>query len=109
MRGLSVPLGQALPVLTDQVRAFTACVDDLDDRQLLAASRCHGWTVLDVVVHVRGGLEEMLRGYTAPTAAPVTHDAASYWTAWVSSHSGDPIDGILWTRRTAAARRRHPR
>ena len=35
------------------------------DSDLLAASRCHGWTVLDVVVHVRVGLQEMLGGVVA--------------------------------------------
>lgn len=38
------------------------------------ASRCHGWTALDVVVHVRVGLQEMLG-----------------------------FDSIMWTRRTSSA------
>jgi uncharacterized protein (TIGR03083 family) len=106
LSGLTVSLAEARPAFTDQVRAFVAAVDGLDDHQLLAASRCHGWTVLDVLVHVRGGLEEMLRGFTAPTADPVTHDAATYWTAWAAAATDDPIDGVLWTRRTASAYRR---
>lgn len=106
MTGLTVELEQARPAFIEQLRAFVAAAENLDDHQLLAASRCHGWAVLEVVVHVRGGLEEMLRGFTAPTADPVTVDAASYWTAWAAADPVDPVDGILWTRRTASAYRR---
>ncbi len=106
MTDLTVELEQARPAFLDQLRGFVAAVQYLDDHQLLAASRCHGWAVLDVVVHVRGGLEEMLRGFTAPSADPVTVNAASYWTAWAAADSVDPVNGILWTRRTASAYRR---
>ncbi|HST48505.1 maleylpyruvate isomerase N-terminal domain-containing protein [Jatrophihabitans sp.] len=101
MSGLTIDPATAGAAFAEQVTAFLAAVEPLDDRQLLAASRCHGWAVLDVVVHVRGGLEEMLRGCTAPTADPPTADAASYWTA--AADPVDPVDGILWTRRTASA------
>lgn len=85
MTDLTVELDQARPAFIEQARAFVAAAEELDDHQLLAASRCHGWAVLDVLVHVRGGLEEMLRGFTAPTADPVTVNAASYWTAWAAA------------------------
>ncbi len=82
-------------------------VEALDDHSLLAASRCHGWAVLDVVVHVRAGLEEMLRGVTAPTDADPTVDAASYWSTWPAAGDSEAaLDGVLWTRRTASAYRR---
>jgi uncharacterized protein (TIGR03083 family) len=99
---LSIDLATARAAFAEQLAAFLAVAEALDDHQLLAASRCHGWAVLDVLVHVRGGLEEMLRGCTAPTDAPPTADAASYWDA-ADAGSADPVDGILWTRRTATA------
>ncbi len=102
MSALTIDLATAQPAFAEQVAAFLAAVEPLDDHQLFAASRCHGWAVLDVVVHVRAGLEEMLRGCTAPTEEPPTVDAASYWAA-VDTGPADPVDGILWTRRTATA------
>ena len=99
---LSIDLATARSAFAEQLAGFLAAVEALDDHQLLAASRCHGWAVLDVVVHVRGGLEEMLRGCTAPTAAPRTADAASYWSA-ADTGAADPVEAILWTRRTATA------
>ncbi|MEA2207475.1 MAG: hypothetical protein QOE77_4251 [Blastocatellia bacterium] len=103
MSDLSFDLPTARAAFTEQVGAFLAAVEALDDHQLLAASHCHGWAVLDVVVHVRSGLEEMLRGCTAPTTDPPTADAATYWSAAATSDATDPVEGILWTRRTASA------
>ena len=52
---------------------------NLDDEQLLLPSRCRGWTVGDVLVHVHLGLQEMLLGVVTPAAAPPDTDAAGYW------------------------------
>lgn len=104
---LTVDQNEARAAFTGQVERFVQTVDGLDDHALLAASRCHGWAVLDVVVHVRVGLEEMLRGATAPTDDAPTVDAASYWSAWAERPGrDDEVGGILWTRRTASAYRR---
>jgi Mycothiol maleylpyruvate isomerase N-terminal domain len=79
-------------------------VGSASDRDLLAASRCLGWTAVDVVVHVRVGLQEMLGGICASTGRPPDRDAATYWRDHPPSRSGsDEIDAILWTRRTASA------
>lgn len=43
-----------------ELQSFVGVVEGLTDRDLLSASRCHGWALLDVVVHVRTGLQEML-------------------------------------------------
>ena len=101
---LTVDRTEACSAFTGQVERFVQSVGRLDDLELLAASRCHGWAVLDVVVHVRVGLEEMLRGVTAPTDDAPTVDAATYWSAWAAQPDrDDEVDGILWTRRTASA------
>jgi hypothetical protein len=80
----------------------------LSDHDLLAVSRCWGWGVVDVVVHVRAGLQEMLGGVVSTTSDAPDRDAATYWTGAVpSSDAGsDDIDALLWTRRTASAHRR---
>lgn len=104
---LSVGASSGRDAFVAQTRRFLAAAEALDDHALLSASRCHGWAVLDVVVHVRAGLEEMLRGATAPTELAPTVDAATYWSAWTEAEDrGAVVDGILWTRRTASAYRR---
>ena len=103
---LSFDVREATDAFTGQTEHFVRAVAELDDLALLAPSRCHGWAVVDVVTHVRVGLEEMLRGATAPTDEPPTVDAASYWSAWAAGDDTDAVDGILWTRRTSSAYRR---
>ena len=106
MTPLSVPLSQGRAAFLAQTGRFLAVTSSLDDRELMSASWCHGWAVLDVVVHVRLGLEEMLRGVVAPTDLPGTVDAATYWSNFAASiDPGSSVDGILWTRRVASAYR----
>jgi len=64
----------------DGLRALRVVADGLDDDQLLATSRCRGWTVGDVLVHVHLGLQEMLLGAVSPTDRSPDTDAASYWS-----------------------------
>lgn len=82
-------------------------MDAATDLDLLAASRCHGWAAIDVVVHVRVGLQEMLGGIGAATDRPPDQDAATYWRDHSPSDGDiDDVEAILWTRRTASAYRR---
>lgn len=94
----------AQSTLIAAVEQFVETAESLSDFDLLATSRCHGWTVLDVLVHVRTGLQEMLGGVVAPTQEPADQDAASYWRDYIGEN--DQIDSILWTRRTSSAYRR---
>ncbi|NYG55894.1 maleylpyruvate isomerase N-terminal domain-containing protein [Nocardioides perillae] len=70
------------------VRGFTGAVDDLDELALLGASRCHGWSRLDVVVHLLDGWSELLGALVSPVDAAPTVDAASYWTAFADGPGG---------------------
>lgn len=92
----------------EELDAFVAAVGSASDHDLLAPSRCHGWAVVDVVVHVRTGLQDMLGGTVSPSASAPDTDAASYWRTDVPSNDSgsDAVDRILWTRRTASAYRR---
>ena len=90
--------------LVGAVEQFLNTAESLSDYDLLATSWCYGWTVLDVVTHVRVGLQEMLGGFTASTQDPTDQDAGSYWQEHVGD--SDPVGPILWTRRTATAYRR---
>jgi hypothetical protein len=86
-------------------------VDPLDDRALLAASHCWGWAVVDVVTHVRSGLDEVAAALLGVGAAPgpPDRDAASYWSEpppGAPGEADDPVPGIVATRRLGSASRR---
>lgn len=102
--GLQVPLEVGRVACTESIAAFLRAVDDLSEYDLLASSRCHGWTRLDVVVHVLGGWEEMLRGMVSRVSSEPTVDAASYWSAWAADFgSDDPVPALMSQRRRTAA------
>jgi Mycothiol maleylpyruvate isomerase N-terminal domain len=104
---LSVTHSTAAPAFLGQLDRFVEAVASASDRDLLAASRCVGWAVVEVVVHVRVGLQEMLGGIGAVTDRVPDQDAATYWRDYRASDPGsDEVDAILWTRRTASAYRR---
>ncbi|SDU82159.1 Mycothiol maleylpyruvate isomerase N-terminal domain-containing protein [Microlunatus sagamiharensis] len=101
---LGVPHGEGRAAFADALEGFRAAVAPLDDHALLAASRCWGWAVVDVVVHVRLGLEELAAGLLAADERETpTHDAATYWET--QPPGGGAVDGLLAVRRVAAATR----
>lgn len=85
-----------------------AVAESLDDTDLLAASRCRGWTVGDTLVHVHLGLQDMLLGLVHPTDRSPDTDAAGYWAVPVprSDPGADPVAGIRFIRALGAAYRR---
>jgi uncharacterized protein (TIGR03083 family) len=80
----------------------------LDDEQLMAASRCRGWSVADVLVHVHLGLQEMLLGVVRPTEDQPDTDAASYWRSPVPTNDpdADATTQVRFVRLVASAYRR---
>lgn len=101
---LTVPLATARTACAGSVRTFVQAVDAFDEHALLGASRCHGWTRLDVVVHVLEGWQEMLGGFVSPVDGPPTVDAASYWPAFAQEAGGDdPVPALMAQRRRTAA------
>lgn len=80
----------------------------LSEHDLLAASRCRGWTVADVLTHVHLGLQEMLLGIVSPTDAAPTVDAASYWSQAPASNDDEnsDTDHVRYVRRLSDAYRR---
>jgi hypothetical protein len=91
--------------LLEQVDAFVSAVGALSDLELLGGSRVHGWSRLEVVTHVRMGLEEVVVG-AAPTDAEPDRDAGSYWVSHPDDRDDDPVPHILWLRRVAGAHAR---
>lgn len=88
----------------DELDAFTGCARSLSDLQLMAASRCTGWTVGDVIVHVHLGLQEMLLGLVGRTAEEPDTDASSYWRiALPSNEDADDVAGMRFVRLVSGA------
>ncbi|CAI9414898.1 maleylpyruvate isomerase N-terminal domain-containing protein [Nocardioides sp. T2.26MG-1] len=100
---LTVDLETGRTAFVESVHEFVAAVDDLDEWSLLGASRCHGWTRLEVLVHVVAGWQEMLGGLVSPVDGPSTVDAASYWPAFDEQDAGDPLLELLAQRRRTTA------
>ena len=101
---LTVDLPTGRTAFAESVTAFVRAVDAVDEWDLLGASRCHGWTRLDVVVHVLAGWQEMLGGMVvAGRRRPdgrrrVLLDAPSR-----SLEAGDPLLTLMAQRRRTAA------
>jgi Mycothiol maleylpyruvate isomerase N-terminal domain len=103
VRPLSYDHTTSVGLLREELTAFVEAAGSFSEYDLLAASRCHGWSRLDAVVHVRAGLEEMVGDCYAHVDEPPSHDAASYWESFATGDDEDPVPHILWMRRTAAA------
>lgn len=100
---LTVDLETGRTAFAESVTAFVRAVDRFSEWDLLGSSRCHGWTRLDVVVHVIAGWQEMLGGFVSPVDDAPTVDAASYWPAFDAEYSGDPLVALMAQRRRTAA------
>ena len=105
---MNVDLDDARAAFVAELDAFTAGAESLTERALLAASRCTGWTVGDVIVHVHLGLQEMLLGLVAPTSAAADTDAGTYWrtTPPTNDDDADQVAGIRFIRLLGASYRR---
>jgi len=102
MRPLSFDHASAAELLRDQLDVFVAAARSFSGYDLLAASRVHGWSRLEVVVHSRLGLEEMVGVCAAQVDDEPDHDAASYWASFAADDD-DQVPHIMWMRRTATA------
>ncbi|HEY0240312.1 MAG TPA: maleylpyruvate isomerase N-terminal domain-containing protein [Friedmanniella sp.] len=104
---MRVPHPEGRDAFVGALDGFLGAVGPLDDHALLAASRCWGWTVVDVVTHVRLGLEEVASCLlTAGTCSGAPdRDAATYWLTEPPDLGTDEVAGILAIRRLASATR----
>lgn len=82
-------------------------MEPLDDHAFLGVTWCWGWSVVDLVTHVRLGLEEVafcLLTARTSDAAP-DRDAATYWLTVPPGGGSDEVTGALAIRRIASASR----
>jgi uncharacterized protein (TIGR03083 family) len=102
--GFSVSLDEARAACVDSIDSFVRAVDSFSEYNLLGPSRCHGWTRLDVAVHVLAGWQEMLGGMVSPVDSEPTVDAATYWSAFAADYAADDsVPTLMAQRRRAAA------
>lgn len=104
MKPLTWPLSETAPLFEAQARSFFDAAAGMTDLELLDPARCRGWSRLDLVVHVRAGLDEMAATAGVAADAPIDHDAASYWE--LAEPDRDPVASIMWLRRRASAYQR---
>ena len=101
---LTVDLDQGREACGASVDGFVRAIETLGEHDLLGASRCHGWTRLDVVTHVIAGWQEMLGGLVSPVGTPPDVDAASYWSSFAADYAdSDPVLDLMSQRRRTAA------
>jgi hypothetical protein len=100
----TVALETARPACVDSVQAFLRTAAGFDEYDLFGASRCHGWTRLDVVVHTIAGWQDMLGGLVTLVDTEPTVDAASFWTAFAAEYGGgDQVPALMSQRRRTAS------
>jgi uncharacterized protein (TIGR03083 family) len=68
--------------------AVGVLLDSLGETDLVRPSRCAGWSVVDVVVHLLFDVERAFVACASPTEQPPTVDVAGYWRQW--AEAADP-------------------
>src|SRR3954462_10829198 len=101
--GLSVSLEVGRSACAESIDAFVQAVDSFTEYELLGASRCHGWSRLDVVTHVLAGWQEMLGGMVSPAESAPSVDAATYWPAFAEELAGEDAVAVLMAQRRRTA------
>ncbi|GIG89030.1 maleylpyruvate isomerase [Plantactinospora endophytica] len=100
--GTGLPARAAVPqrALGAAYDRITSTVDGLADADLLRPTRCRGWLVVDLLLHLVLDAQRALVALASPAVGPADVDAVSYWRS-----PDDPTEGrhATWVRRSAAA------
>jgi uncharacterized protein (TIGR03084 family) len=100
------PGGPILPALADQMAELAAILAPLDDAGWAAPSRCPGWSVSDVVLHLaqtnemavgslQDRIDEVVTGLTAGVATAPTADVDEGAALMVEAGRGAPGAEVL--------------
>ncbi len=76
-------------------------VADLDDADLQRPTRCRGWLVADLLLHLTGDAQRALVALATPAGGPPDVDDVSYWRSFPGDDDG--ARHAWWVRRSAAA------
>lgn len=82
---------------------ITAVVGGLDDTGLQRATRCQGWLVADLLLHVLGDAQRALVALASPVDGPADVDHVSYWRDFAGDDDKAAARHAWWVRRSAAA------
>lgn len=69
--------------------AVSRMLETIADDDLRRPSRCAGWSVADVVVHLLGDAQRALVACATPTDDAATTDAVGYWGDWAVQRDPD--------------------
>lgn len=81
---------------------ITAAVGHLDDAGLQRATRCRGWLIADLLLHVLGDAQRALVTLASPVDGPADVDDVSYWRDF-PGNDDEAVGHAWWVRRSAAA------
>ena len=101
-----VEYDEALAALDAVYTDVRELADGLTPSALLEFSRCRGWVVADVLLHLLTDAQRALIALASPTSEPADQDFVTYWRAFAEDHAADPdewVPGALWVRRSASA------
>ncbi|MET8256025.1 maleylpyruvate isomerase N-terminal domain-containing protein [Micromonospora sp. NPDC005553] len=82
---------------------ITAVVGRLDDSGLQQATRCRGWLIADLLLHVLGDAQRALVTLASPVDGPADVDDVSYWRDFPGADTDEAARHAWWVRRSAAA------
>ena len=105
---MDLPHEEGKTAFLDALQRHLSSVETLDDHQLLAPTRCYGWSVVDLLVHLNLSLQEMSQDFSSTTDREPEVNAATYWLTDLprSDPAADEVDAISFIRRVASAYRR---
>ncbi|WDZ85979.1 maleylpyruvate isomerase N-terminal domain-containing protein [Micromonospora cathayae] len=104
--------------LAEAYAGVTAVVGALDDADLQRPTRCRGWLVVDLLLHLTGDAQRALVTLASPADGPADTDHVGYWrdfpagSGFASTRRPAPRGGdtddlarrhAWWVRRSAAA------
>jgi hypothetical protein len=87
--------------LSTAYRDVVAAVSDLDAEQEWLPTGCAGWSVRDLVFHMRGDAERALVALASPARTAPDTDAVTYWTHWRPGTDGARVN-LRMTRISAS-------
>jgi uncharacterized protein (TIGR03083 family) len=75
-------LGDPRSICSAELDALCEMSGSFTTTDLVLSTRCTGWSVADLLVHMRAGAEELVLGWSEPADDEPDRDFVSYWRDW---------------------------